>query len=237
MKKVGDNISAERSSWSFSGDVVDNFDNHVSKSVPLYFEGHTLINGLSDFFIKDDSVVYEIGCSTGSLISKVAQHSNKASAKFIGIDIEKDMINFAKKNKQKKLKNLNFLCDDVTKLKFKMSDMIISYYTVQFIRPSLRQQLIDKIYQNLNWGGAFILFEKVRGADARFQDIFVTLYNEFKLQNGYTPDDIFAKSQSLKGVLEPFSSQANIDMLKRAGFIDICSIQKSLGFEGFLAIK
>jgi tRNA (cmo5U34)-methyltransferase len=81
------------------------------------------------------------------------------------------------------------------------------------------------------------LFEKVRGPDARFQDIITILYNEFKINQGYTPDDIWAKSISLKGVLEPFSSQGNIDMLKRAGFLDINTIQKFLCFEGFLAIK
>ena len=58
------------------------------------------------------------------------------------------------------------------------SDFIVCYYTVQFIRPSLRQQLIDKLYDSLNWGGGLVLFEKVRGVDARFQDIFIILYAE-----------------------------------------------------------
>ena len=30
-------------------------------------------------------------------------------------------------------------------------------------------------------GGGFILFEKVRGPDARFQDILQTLYTEYKI--------------------------------------------------------
>ena len=34
-----------------------------------------------------------------------------------------------------------------------------------------RQKLIDKLYNSLNWGGGLILFEKIRGNDARFQDI------------------------------------------------------------------
>jgi len=45
------------------------------------------------------------------------------------------------------------------------------------------------------------------------------------------------KSRSLKGVLEPFSTQGNIDLLKRAGFVDIVSVSKFVCFEGFLAIK
>ncbi len=77
MKSVGDNIKAERAAWTFGGDVANSFDSHVSKSVPLYYEGHSLICGVSDFFIKNDSVVYELGSSTGALIRKLANH-NKA---------------------------------------------------------------------------------------------------------------------------------------------------------------
>lgn len=237
MKSVGDNISAEKANWTFGGDIANSFDDHVSKSVPLYKEGHDLVLGLSDFFIKNDSVVYEIGCSTGALISKLAaSHQKREGAKFVGVDVEQGMIDFAK-NRYDQIINLEFLHDDIMNLEMEESDFIVAYYTVQFIRPSLRQKLIDKLYSKLKWGGALVLFEKVRGSDARFQDILSTLYSEYKLQQGYTPDDIVAKSLSLKGVLEPFSTQGNIDMLKRAGFLDVNTVQKYLCFEGFLAIK
>ena len=93
------------------------------------------------------------------------------------------------------------------------------------------------IFKNLNWGGAFLLFEKVRAPDARFQDITTSLYNEYKLNQGYKPDEIIAKSRSLKGILEPFSSSANRDLLKRAGFKDIITVFKWICFEGYLCIK
>jgi tRNA (cmo5U34)-methyltransferase len=81
------------------------------------------------------------------------------------------------------------------------------------------------------------LFEKVRGADARFQDMMTAIYTDFKLDQGYNPDEIISKSRSLKGVLEPFSTQGNLDLLKRAGFVDVMTIMKWVCFEGFLAIK
>ena len=48
---------------------------------------------------------------------------------------------------------------------------------------------------------------------------------------------IINKSRSLKGVMEPFSTKGNMDMLKRAGFKDILTVFKYGFFEGFLAIK
>lgn len=241
MSNVGDGLSSERGNWKFSGAVVDSFDDHVSKSVPLYNEGHDLICDISDFFIKSNSVCYEIGCSTGALTLKLAEHNiGKPEAQFIGVDIESDMIkNANKKAKSKKDLNVSFLNENAIEIEMEKesSDMIICYYTVQFIRPSVRQTLIDKLYNTLNWGGALLLFEKVRGSDARFQDIITTLYTDYKLRKGYSPEEIISKTQSLKGVLEPFSTQGNIDLLKRAGFVDINTIQKYLCFEGFLAIK
>ena len=103
--------------------------------------------------------------------------------------------------------------------------------------PRIRQDLLNRVYEALNWGGAFILFEKVRAPDARFQDIASGVYTDFKLENGFDPAEIVNKTRSLKGVLEPFSTQGNLDLLGRAGFVDIMTVMKYIPFEGFLAIK
>jgi len=235
MNKSGDNIIVQNANWKFNGDMVEHFEAHVSKSVPLYKEGHELIVKLSDYFVKDDSICYELGSSTGSLSSKLAKHHAFRDAKFTGIEIEKDMVR--KANELYKSANLSFLCDDMTTMTLEKSDLIVSYYTIQFTHPKLRQELINKIYDSLNWGGAFILYEKVRANDARFQDIISNLYMEYKLDQGYEAKEIIAKARSLKGVLEPFSTEGNLDMLKRAGFVDILTVQKYMNFEGFLVIK
>jgi len=241
MENAGDGIRVSAGNWSFGGETASKFDDHVSKSVPLYGEGHNLICDVSDFFVKSDSVVYEIGCSTGTLTYKLARHNQaKQGASFVGIDIEPNMIAAAqKKREEREFASLNttFVAGDVLEQELEPADMIVCYYTVQFIHPARRQDLIDKLYRTLNWGGGLLLFEKVRGADARFQDILTSLYTDYKLRMGYSPDDIIAKSRSLKGILEPFSTQGNYDLLKRAGFVDINTIQKYICFEGFLAIK
>ena len=235
MQQLGDKIEAKNANWKFNGEMVEQFETHVEKSVPLYLEGHELVANLSDYFVKEDSICYELGSSAGTLTHKLAKRHSFRDANFIGIEIEEDMVN--KANELYKNANLSFICDDMTTIKMEKADLIVSYYTIQFIHPKLRQQLIDKIYETLNWGGAFIFYEKVRANDARFQDIMTNLYMEYKLEQGYSAQEIISKTKSLKGVLEPFSTEGNIDMLKRAGFVDIISVQKYMNFEGFLLIK
>jgi tRNA (cmo5U34)-methyltransferase len=232
---AGDNIKVENSGWRFNGDMVENFEKHISKSVPLYKEGHELIIKISDYFVKNDSICYEIGSSAGTLLSKISEHHKSKKSNFIGIEIEQDMVD--KSNELYRASNLKFVCNDINILELKKTDLLISYYTMQFIHPKFRQELVNKIYNSLNWGGAFMFFEKVRASDARFQDIMTGIYMDYKLEQGYSPDDIVAKSRSIKGILEPFSTQGNIDMMARAGFTDVLSIMKYGPFEGFLAIK
>ena len=233
---AGENIAVGNASWTFGGDVAATFSDHVRRSVPLYDTGHDLTAKVSDFFLRDGSVCYEIGCSTGKLINKIAErHANK-DIHFVGIDCEQAMIERARVESSKS-EMIEFLVDDIVSFDYAPADMFVSYYVIQFIPPRLRQIVFNRVFESLNWGGAFVLFEKVRANDARFQDITTALYTDFKLDQGYTANEIVAKSRSLKGVLEPFSTDANIDMMKRAGFKDTLPLMKYVSFEGFLAVK
>jgi tRNA (cmo5U34)-methyltransferase len=237
--KVGEGIEAANASWTFGSDTPKKFTEHVRRSVPFYEAGHELVAKVSDFFIKPDSTCYELGVSTAALISKLAER-HKKSVKWVGIDIEPNMIKQAEHElvqSPRKLKNIKLVVNDISAYEYEPCDFVVSYYTIQFIHPRIRQDIISRIFQSLNWGGAFVMFEKVRGPDARFQDMMTGIYTDFKLEQGYTSEEIIAKNRSLKGVLEPFSTQGNLDLLRRAGFVDIMTIFKYVCFEGFLCIK
>lgn len=238
--KTGDGTTAKRSAWQFSGDVARNFDTHVEKSIPYYTEGHGLVCQLTDYFVRPDSVVYELGCSTGELTLRMADHNREAkpAARFVGIDVQPDMVAIANDKKAAgDHPRAEFLVGDILDHDYEPCDMVVLYYTAQFVPPRTRQVLFNRVYERLNWGGALVMFEKVRGADARFQDILAGLYHDYKLSRGYNNEELAAKSISLRGVLEPFSTAGNLEMLQRAGFVDIESIFRYICFQGFLAIK
>lgn len=235
--KVGKDIETHRADWSFSGSVPEAFVEHVRQSVPYYDAGHGLICDLSDYFCHADSVCYEIGVSTGQLMRRLAEHHpHKPGIQWVGLDPVEAMIAKAQEHCAG-IPNVTLEVGDALTYDFEKADLIVSYYCVQFIPPRNRQDLINRIYERLNWGGAFMLFEKVRAPDARFQDIMVSLYNDFKARNGFSAEEILNKTSSLKGVLEPFSTEGNLGLLRRAGFTDITTVMKYLSFEGFLAIK
>jgi len=234
QRDTGDGIEADNAGWSF--DVPGNrFDEHIARSVPFYREGHDLIARLSDFFLIENSVVYDIGSTTGSLVKAIlARHPNREMS-ITGIERVPSMVEYAAD--QVEDPRASFVNADALDYEFGQAHLFILYYTLQFIHPSVRIDLLKTIYERLHWGGGLLMFEKVRAPDARFQDYMSQVYKEYKLANDFTAEQILNKEQSLKGTLEPFSEAGNLTLLRESGFRDITSVFKWVCFEGFLAIK
>lgn len=240
VKEVGEGISSSRGRWSFNDIDANKFESHVKKSVPGYEESHEYIQMLSDYFLSEGSTIYDIGCSTGNLIKKISDYNvEKPGINFIGIEpvtkfepIFKQYVEHATKEHC-----FSFLNESIHDVDLQVCDMVTSFYSIQFIHPRYRQVIFDNIYNSLNWGGGFFIFEKVRAPDARFQDMISNAYIEYKQRIGYEDNQIIQKQLSLKGILEPFTTKANFDFLKRAGFKDIITLYKNLCFEGMLAVK
>ncbi len=225
-------MSKKKLFWDFDT-VVKEFDNHISKSVPGYLECQNLVSDISVFFIKKNSTIYDIGCSTGTFAKLVYKKNIEKKVNSIAYDISDKMIKYAK-NKKSKIK---FIKKNIMTVNFKKSDFISSMYTIQFLHPKDRQELINKIYKSLNWGGAFILFEKIRAKDARFQDLLNFLLFDYKKKNKINSKDILIKEKSLRGVMEPYTLKQNFSYLKNAGFNDYMTVYQNINFVGILAIK
>ena len=57
---VDDLITSIPGEWKFDEQVSQHFDTHVRKSVPLYEEVQKAVIEISEWFIRDNSVVYEV---------------------------------------------------------------------------------------------------------------------------------------------------------------------------------
>lgn len=163
------------------------------------------------------------------------RHKDK-KIKIVGIDSENQMVHKARE-KTKNIKSINIKKRNIISYTFKKSDLIISYYCMHFIPPSKRGKIIKKIYKSLNKGGGFLFFEKIKSEDPKLQVIGTSIYTDFKLEQGYSLEEIIAKTNYLKGILKPNSSKDNYALLKKSGFKKIMTIFNYVPFEGIMAIK
>ena len=225
-------------SWQFNFSNAKSFEEHIERSVPDYALGHDLIVNLSQFFLFEGSVCIDIGSTTGNLITKIIKNNTKDNINFIAIEPEKKMVKLHNKSiNKKKLKNIKILNNTFENCIIPKSDLIISHYTIQFIKQSRRPKIFKKIYKSLNSGGAFIFFEKILGNNSKFETIFNSLLFDFKKQNKFTSEEILNKSRSLRGVMEPTKDIENLNFLKKAGFSKIQTIHQKINFKGYLCIK
>jgi tRNA (cmo5U34)-methyltransferase len=223
--------------WSFNDKVSKVFDQHVNQSIPLYKEFHKQIAKISEFYCKDDSTIYDLGCSTGKFIMEISK-VKKQNLNIIGIDDSKKMIHLCKlKTKKIKKNKITLLCGDMFNLKFKKADLIVCCLVLPFFIRAKQIKLIDKIYKSLNSGGVAIFLNKSISKHAQFENIFNQLYSDFKLSKGILARDVLNKTQSLRSAHTINTTEDDLKLFKKIGFKKIDIFFKYLNFTGFLVEK
>lgn len=218
--------------FMFDSEVVSVFDDMVERSIPYYKDNINLIAQILEQ--RKYKNIYDFGCSTGNLLIFLAQKIKNIN--LVGIDNSKSMLEFAKKKVKAYGFNIEFVESDILNYEFS-ADVIISNYTLQFIRPINREYLISKIYNSLTQGGIFILSEKLVCQNKILDKELIDIYHNFKKNQGYSNTEISKKREALENILIPYTQDENIALLKKCGFLNVEVIFRWANFATFIATK
>ncbi|AJC87626.1 carboxy-S-adenosyl-L-methionine synthase CmoA [Campylobacter insulaenigrae] len=221
--------------FEFDTDVASVFDDMVSRSVPFYSQNLKLIVDIIERFASKNSKICDLGCSTSSLL--LALFERRQDLKLSGVDNAQAMLNIAKSKSNAFGAKIDFYNKNLDEFDFFRNDVFIATYTMQFIRPQKRQNIINKIYENLNNNGIFIMSEKILYDDVKISKKMIEIYENYKQEQGYTRLEIATKREALENILIPYTQDENITMLKNAGFVRVESVFKWVNFETFIAFK
>jgi tRNA (cmo5U34)-methyltransferase len=120
---------------------------------------------------------------------------------------------------------------------YKDEDVIVANYTLQFIRPMQRLELMKKLFDGLKGDGIFIFSEKVVFDDKVLDKEMIDIYYAYKKEHGYSEYEIAQKREALENVLIPFTIKENIQMCKDAGFTKIETVFQWANFVTFVVKK
>ncbi len=209
--------------FEFDDAVASVFDDMLSRSVPFYSEVQKLIISLILAEQADDKKVLDLGSSTAKFLLDL--HSKmETKMQLKGLDNSQAMLDRAGQKCQAFGADIVLELADMITYNYENEDVIVANYTLQFIRPIQRLELVKKIYNGLNDDGVFIFSEKVVFEDKKLDKEMIDIYYEYKKEQGYSEYEISQKREALENVLIPFTIKENIQMCKDAGFQNIDTV-------------
>jgi len=220
----------------------EGFDDHINLSIRGYSDLLNDVIGFSRYFVENDTNVVDIGCSTGKLTKALMEYNSAVAplAKYVGVEIaegfQKDLLNRKEELDESGLGEANFIYDDIRNYEFENCSLVTSIFTLQFMSKKDRSTIVDKIYDGLNCGGAFIFGEKIDCINPRLQDMMTFNYYDFK-RKSFEYDDIMTKEQTLRHMLKPNTWAEIQNMLYDAGFTSVEQSWRNFNFVGAIAIK
>jgi len=222
----------------FNQDVVNVFDNMISRSVPLYQEVLTCAAHWAREYYQPGTRIVDVGCSTGTFLELLGRFL-KQNATLVGIDNSQPMLEKAEQKlaQLQQIHQIEFICDKAENCSFEKSSVVVINYTLQFLPLQVRQLLLRTIYEGLVPGGLLFMSEKVKSPYPQFQETITRHYEAFKTHNGYARTEIERKKEALENVLVPLTEAQQVQMLYESGFSQVDSLIKLHHFISWVALK
>jgi tRNA (cmo5U34)-methyltransferase len=222
--------------FEFDEAVASVFDDMLSRSVPFYDEVRKLVISLILAEQDEGKKVLDLGSSTAKFLLDL--HSKMdVKMQLKGLDNSQAMLDRAEQKCQAFGANIELELADMLEYDYKDEDVIVANYTLQFIRPMQRLELMKKLYNGLNSDGVFIFSEKVVFEDKVLDKQMIDIYYDYKKEQGYSEYEIAQKREALENVLIPFTIKENIQMCKDAGFKNIETVFQWANFVTFVVKK
>jgi len=222
--------------FEFDEAVASVFDDMLSRSVPFYDEVRKLVISLILSEQKEGLKVLDLGSSTAKFLLDL--HSKMdVTMQLKGLDNSQAMLDRAEQKCQAFGANIELEFADMLKYEYDQENVIVANYTLQFIRPMQRVELIKKLYDGLSEDGVFIFSEKVVFEDKTLDKELIDIYYDYKKEQGYSEYEIAQKREALENVLIPFTIEENIQMCKDAGFRSVDTIFQWSNFVTFVSKK
>nr|BET44662.1 MAG: carboxy-S-adenosyl-L-methionine synthase CmoA [Candidatus Aschnera chinzeii] len=230
---------ANLGNWKFDKKVAAVFPSMVQRSIPGYINIITMIGMLAARYVKENSKIYDLGCSVGTAILSIQRNIKVKNCKIIAIDNSDAMIRLCKKyvysNKSKI--QIKIIQDDIFNVNISNASIVILNFTLQFIPIDMRQQLINRIYDGLIPGGILIMSEKFYFNNKVMNTLYCNMHYDYKKANGYSDLEIKQKKYMLKHMMYIDSINTHKNRLMLAGFRKYDLWFQCFNFGSILAFK
>jgi tRNA (cmo5U34)-methyltransferase len=226
----------------FDSEVSRVFEDMARRSIPMYEEVHRLhVAMLREVFSRENAVVVDIGASRGRFFKEVCHQTGvqvregSPTFQFYAVDTSPHMLHQLKKE----MPWVRTLCREAQALPDleEKADIVCLFYVLQFVeKDEDRRTVLEWAHRNLKEGGYLLLGQK-HHVTATFEIDFNKEYYSFRMRQGYTEDEIRAKTKALKNSMWPIRPEWLEDLCVEAGFSDYVETTRWLQFSTSMCKK
>ena len=242
MNAQRDTIFATRLSqvgdFQFDDDVARVFPDMIQRSVPGYGSILSLLGEIAETRATPDSNVYDLGCSLGASTWAIHQRL-PAGCSVHAVDNSAAMMKRFRTaiNELDSKATIRAIEADIRDVSISNASLVILNFTLQFIPLQDRDELIRRIADGTNSGGALVLSEKILLHDPDEDALLGELHLAYKRSNGYSELEIAQKRSALENTLLRESLDTHIARLRQAGYATVVPWLQCFNFVSILAIK
>ncbi len=223
----------------FDERVAAVFPDMIRRSVPGYATIVNMIGTLASRCVAPDTRCYDLGCSLGTAALAMHRGIGSHALPIVAVDNSPAMLDQARRMLAEAADPSAFdlVCADVLEVPIETASMVVLNFTLQFIEPSQRPLLLQKIHQGLLAGGILVLSEKIALDSEPVQRLFTDMHHSFKKAQGYSELEISQKRSALERVLLPETLERHKSRLREVGFGTVEVWFQCFNFVSLLAIK
>ena len=232
--------------FEFNESVAHVFDDMASRSIPFYSQVEGMTASLAATFWQNDTLVYDLGCSTATCSLLVCDEIRRVHGMVPGgfeiqaVDSSAPMCREA----EEKVKaagigagTVHIRHGDIMDIDIRNASVVIMNYTLQFIPPLKREMLIRKIFDGLTDNGVFLVSDKTFQTHTDISRIFIDKYYDYKRMNGYSELEISQKREALENVLVPYHIGEEQALFQKCGFGSVDIYFSWYNFTSFICVK
>lgn len=225
------------SAFEFDEEVASIFPDMAKRSIPMYEEVHRLHVSMLHHRFTEGSVVVDVGSSTGMLFEEMERQSGARipdlGIRGVAIDSSAAMV--------EKIKQKNFgvytKVGDISEMDDlpEKADVMCALYVLQFVPVEKKKQAFDWLVRNTKIGGCIILGQK-ETPPPDWVTILETGYYSFRRDNGYTQEEIAAKTKALQSSMWTSTNEWLREGLESRGVLYV-ETSRWLQFSTYLGVR
>lgn len=226
--------------FEFDAEVTEIFPDMARRSIPQYLDTHAMHVGMLRRMVEAHPdrplTVLDIGASRGEFLTQMTAQYPPSQFQVDMLDGSPYMVDKLKDDfpfSRTALLDLETYVGDLPWLE--QYDVVVLNYVLQFLPPEKQHDTLSRVKRKVRPGGVLIYGGKEATTNA-IEEAMHEQYLAFRVNNGYSEEEIRAKTTALKRAMWPPARHEIVAQLRRQDF-SVTETARYTAFASYFCVR